>query len=240
MFLRQWEHLYSGETITQTSSIPLQLQGQISHLQVDVRHNCKLIAEQSDEIFGVSQTTWESFPWKQLLSLVHKPISNEYLNPMELPGEKWDWPWAFIFFLSFSFIFFHCSSIFFHFLSFSFIFFFFFFFFFFNFLSLSLMFSHFLSFPVIFSHFLSFSLYFSHFLSISIIFFRFLSFSFNFSQFLSTSFIFFHFLSFSLIFTRFSLILWQNGWQFWASSVSDAFSGRPPYCHAELLLAELI
>ena len=30
----------------------------------------KLILEQSDEIFGVSQISWESFPWKQL-SLVN-------------------------------------------------------------------------------------------------------------------------------------------------------------------------
>ena len=36
----------------------------------------QLILEQSDEIFGVSQISWESSPWKQLLLVADEEVSS--------------------------------------------------------------------------------------------------------------------------------------------------------------------
>ena len=68
--LRHWKHLYSWERITQTICIPSKI-----HLKISLKKQMfdiyeKLILEQPGEIFGVSPTSWEDSPWKQL-SLVN-------------------------------------------------------------------------------------------------------------------------------------------------------------------------
>ena len=68
--LRHWKHLYSWERIAQTICIPSKIQGKFSLLKQMFEISEKLILEQSDEIFGVSQISWENSPWKKL-SLVN-------------------------------------------------------------------------------------------------------------------------------------------------------------------------
>ena len=68
--LRHWKHLYSWERITQTFCIPSKNTGKNLTLKQMFGISEKLIVEQSDEIFGVSQISWENSSWKQL-SLVN-------------------------------------------------------------------------------------------------------------------------------------------------------------------------
>ena len=53
------------ERITQTIYIPSKKQVKLTLKQM-FEISEQLISEQSDEIFGVAQISWESFPWKQL------------------------------------------------------------------------------------------------------------------------------------------------------------------------------
>ena len=53
------------ERITQTIYIPSKIQVKLTLKQM-FEISEQLILEQSDEIFGVAQISWESSPWKQL------------------------------------------------------------------------------------------------------------------------------------------------------------------------------
>ena len=68
--LLHWKHLNSRERITQSICIPSKNTGTNLSLKQMFEISEQLILEQSDEIFGVSQISWESSPWKQL-SLVN-------------------------------------------------------------------------------------------------------------------------------------------------------------------------
>ena len=63
--LRHWKHLYSWERITQSICIPSKIQRKNLTLKQIFQISEKLILEQSDEIFGVSQISWEDSSWKQ-------------------------------------------------------------------------------------------------------------------------------------------------------------------------------
>ena len=66
--IRHWKHLYSWERITQTICIPSKINtGENLTVKQMFEISEKLISEQTDEIFGVSQNS----PWKQL-SLVNE------------------------------------------------------------------------------------------------------------------------------------------------------------------------
>ena len=68
--LRHWQVLFSWERITQTIYIPSKITGEALPLKQMFDISEKLIVEQSDETFGVSQISWENSPWKHL-SLVN-------------------------------------------------------------------------------------------------------------------------------------------------------------------------
>ena len=57
--------VFMGKNYSEKTYIPSTIQER-SHFKTDVRHIWKLIIEQSSEIFGVSQISWEGFPWRQL------------------------------------------------------------------------------------------------------------------------------------------------------------------------------
>ena len=60
------DNLLSWERITQTIYIPSEIQGKNLTLKKMFEISEQLKLEQSDEIYGVSQISWESSPWKQL------------------------------------------------------------------------------------------------------------------------------------------------------------------------------
>ena len=64
--LRHWKHLYSWDRINQTIYIPSKNTGKNITLKQMFDISEKLIVEQSDEVFGVSQISCENSPWKQL------------------------------------------------------------------------------------------------------------------------------------------------------------------------------
>ena len=78
----------SWERITQTIYIPSKIWGENLTLKQMFDIPEKLIVGQSDEIFGVSQISWESFPWKQsslvndeeVISLSHAKVYVFCLN----------------------------------------------------------------------------------------------------------------------------------------------------------------
>ena len=63
--LRQWKHLYSCERITQTICIQSKIHIKKPTLKHMFEISEQLTLEQSDEIFGVSQISWESSPWEE-------------------------------------------------------------------------------------------------------------------------------------------------------------------------------
>ena len=68
--LRHYKHLYSWEKNTQTIYIPSEIQGKDLTMKQMFDISEKLILERSHQIFGVSQISWETSPWRQL-SLVN-------------------------------------------------------------------------------------------------------------------------------------------------------------------------
>ena len=70
MCLQHWKHRYSWERITQKICSPSKNTGNDLTLKQMFDISEKLILEENDGIFGVSQISWENSPWKQL-SLVN-------------------------------------------------------------------------------------------------------------------------------------------------------------------------
>ena len=64
--LQHWKHLYSWERITWRIHIPSKIQGKDLTMKQMFDISEKLIAEQSDEIYGVNTINWSASSWKHL------------------------------------------------------------------------------------------------------------------------------------------------------------------------------
>ena len=66
MFSTVEASVFHGKEIAQTICIPSKIHRKFFILKQMFEISEQLILELSDEIFGVSQISWESSPWKQL------------------------------------------------------------------------------------------------------------------------------------------------------------------------------
>ena len=68
--------VFMGKNYSENFLIPSKIQERISQWNKMFEISEQLILEQSDEIFGVSQISWESSPWKQLPLVIDEEVSS--------------------------------------------------------------------------------------------------------------------------------------------------------------------